>query len=215
MGIGDGEREEPDLAVGKKNSVGDEDAEDCAGCSDSGHIQWPMSPEHGSHFYENGDKAGADSAQEEVVGETLFAPDKLQLAAKHPEHEHIDEQVPQAAMEEKIGKRLPDAHPGNRPERDKPEVKIDPCGGVRAAEHPGKRLHKENACTRENDVFDGGSNEAAPIEADSRRAERRTHISSVRRCEARSQKMKWPVCRESRRGYWAELGWKCRFETIP
>src|SRR5208282_1571060 len=63
----DGQREEPDLAIGKKDGVGDEDAENRAGSADGRDIRGPQSPKHGCDLHENGDDAGADATEKKVV----------------------------------------------------------------------------------------------------------------------------------------------------
>ena len=38
-----------------------------------------------------------------------FAPTRFEIATEHPEHQHVDQNVPEVAMQENVGKRLPDA----------------------------------------------------------------------------------------------------------
>jgi len=184
----DREREKPDLAIGEEDGVGDKDSEDRAGSADGGDIRGTMTPEEGDDLHKNGDQAGADAAEEEIVGEALLTPDEFQFAAEHPEHEHIDEQVKHAAVQKDVGERLPDAQAGNHASWDKPEQVIEPRGRTGGKKNLNQGLDKENARAGEDQVFDGGSDETTPIEADSRRAKPSAHRQSVRRCLALSQK---------------------------
>ena len=36
-------------------------------------------------------------------------PNPFEIAAEHPEHQHVDQNVPEVAVQKNIGKRLPDA----------------------------------------------------------------------------------------------------------
>src|SRR5438094_904194 len=49
----------------------------------------------------------AESA-EKIIREKFFrSPDHLQLRTEHPEHEHIDENMHEVAVQEHVGKKLP------------------------------------------------------------------------------------------------------------
>jgi len=184
----DGKREDPNAPVGKQNGVGDEDAVNCAGCADGGDVTRPMSPEHGEHFHQNGDHPGADPAEKEVVQEAVPTPDHLQFAPEHPEKQHVEEKVEEAAVKEDVGYGLPDAQGGKRSEWDEAEMVINPKSGVAANQNSRQGLHKKNSGTGNNQILDGWSDEAAPVETDARCAERRTHGSSVKRGSAARQK---------------------------
>lgn len=187
----DGEREEPDLAIREEDGVGNENAKDCARGANCGRINDPVAPQQGHEFHQDRDDAGTDSTEKKVVGETLLAPDKFQFAPKHPEHKHVDEQVQDASMKEKIGDWLPQAKTGDDPVRNKSQMGINPEINGRSV-LPGDKdkeiLGEVNAGASENEILDGWSDEAAPIEANARGAERRTHESSVRRGEVFRQK---------------------------
>jgi len=66
-----------------------------------------VAPKHGRHFDEDSDNSCTHSAQEEIIEKPLLAPNEFELTAKHPEHEHVDQQVPQPAVQKEIGDGLP------------------------------------------------------------------------------------------------------------
>src|SRR5271157_2282067 len=184
----DGKREDPNPAVGKQNGVGDEDAENCAGRAYRGDVTRPMSPEHGEHFNQNGNHSGADSAEKKVVQEAVPTPDHLEFTPKHPEKQHVEKKVEEAAVKEDVSYRLPDAQGGKWSERDESEMVINPKGGVAANQDSRQGLHKKNSRTRNNQILDARSDEAAPVETNARCAKRRAHSSSVKRGSAARQK---------------------------
>jgi hypothetical protein len=75
-----------------------------------------------------------------------------------------------------ISKWLPDAKARKGTEWDEAEFVIDPGRRVGSNQNRGERLDEENTGTSQNDRFDGWSDEAAPVKANSRRAERLGHI---------------------------------------
>ena len=78
-------------------------------------------------------------------------------------------------MQKDVRERLPDSKTGDDAKRDKTEKVIDPreCGG--AANEIRKRLDKKNTCANENEELDAGSNESAPVEVVTPRAEGASH----------------------------------------
>src|SRR5579859_4141237 len=54
------------------------------------------------------DNARANTTKKIINVKALLAPRPLDAAPKHPQHEHVDQDVPDALMQEKIGERLPD-----------------------------------------------------------------------------------------------------------
>src|SRR5260370_14142461 len=89
----DRQRKEPDLALRKENGIGDEDSEDGPGGSNGWYIRRRVSPVL-KKLHEDGDDSGANTADEEIIQEALLAPDQLKFPAKHPQHEHVDEEMP-------------------------------------------------------------------------------------------------------------------------
>src|SRR5882762_2970879 len=78
----------------------------------------------GSVVDDNVEKASANARQKIVAKKTRAAPNEFDFAAKHPEHEHVEEDVPDVCdfMEKEIGKGLPDAKAGKNSGRDKAET---------------------------------------------------------------------------------------------
>ena len=54
------------------------------------------------------DQAGADHADQVVGQETPRPPEYLEVAAEHPQAEHVEGDVSQAAVEEPVGQQLPE-----------------------------------------------------------------------------------------------------------
>src|SRR5271157_5584323 len=65
---------------------------------------------------------------------------------------------------------------------------VNPKGGVAANQDSRQGLHKKNSRTRNNQILDARSDEAAPVETNARCAKRRAHSSSVKRGSAARQK---------------------------
>src|SRR5215470_10897743 len=91
---GDRNGEEVSAAIGKKNCTGDQDAEDGPGRSDGGHVRKLMSPECGNGFDYNVENPGANAGQKVITQKATATPDQLNFATEHPEHEHVEQDVP-------------------------------------------------------------------------------------------------------------------------
>ena len=128
----DGEWEDPNAAVGKQDGVRDEDAINCSRCTDGRGVTRQMSPNHWEHLDQNRNHPSTDSAEEKVIQEPVSAPDLFEFTAKHPEKQHVDEQVEKATMKEDVCYGLPNAKSGKGSEGDKAEMVIDPKGGIAA-----------------------------------------------------------------------------------
>ena len=111
----DGQGEENDLAVGEENGHGHQNSEDGSGGADSGDVGEALTPEDGSGLDQDVDEARANAGEEVILQETRLAPNQFELAAEHPEQEHVHADVPDGArvMEKEIGERLPDAQAGD------------------------------------------------------------------------------------------------------
>ncbi len=125
----DRQRKEPDLTLRKENGIGDEDAEDGAGGSDGWYIRRRVSPKL-KKLYEDGDDSSANTADEEIIQEAFLAPDQFKFPAKHPQHEHVDEEMPKAAVQKHVSKGLPNAQARNDAGGNKSKCVIKP--GCRA-----------------------------------------------------------------------------------
>jgi hypothetical protein len=107
-------------AVREENGAGDHDAEDGTRGTDRWSVGVVAAPEMGCGVDDDVENAGADPGEEIVAKEACAAPDELDFAAEHPEHEHVEEDVPDVSdvVEEQIGERLPDAQGGKNSGRD-------------------------------------------------------------------------------------------------
>ena len=115
------------------------------------------------------------------IQETPLPPHQLQVAPKHPQHQHVDQQMPQTAMQEDVTEGLPYAQAGNHTKGHQAEIMIDPCCGGRSEENFCQSLCQENARAGQYQDLDGWRNEPSPIEPDTRCTESRPHVKSVRR----------------------------------
>src|SRR6185437_12206503 len=59
-------------------------------------------------LHNNINYARADAAKEVINIESTLSPRALDVASKHPQHKHVDQDVPEAFVQKKIGKWLPD-----------------------------------------------------------------------------------------------------------
>ena len=170
-GDGDRQRDEPDFAVGEEDGVGHEDAEDRAGRADGGSDRELAAEEEiGDGFDDQLDQAGADSADEKEIEEAALAPAEFEVAAEHPQHEHVDENVEERArvVEKNVGEGLPDARrdvmdDGFGDERE-PLEDFEVVGV--AGEEEGEDLDDVDAGADDDEEFYAGGDEAAPVEAD-------------------------------------------------
>src|SRR4029077_10178689 len=83
----------------------------------------------------------AHAGEEIILEETIASPGELQFAAKHVEHKHIGEDVPdgRSIVQEQVGERLPDAQAVGYAGRYQPKSVHEPtAGGV-----PGKCLQQD------------------------------------------------------------------------
>ena len=121
-------------------------------------------------FDDEFDQAGADSADEKEIEEAALAPVEFEVAAEHPEHEHVDEDVEERArvVEKNVGEGLPDARrdvvdDGFGDEREP----LEDFGVVDAAgEEVGEDFDDVDAGENDDEELYAGGDEAAPVEAD-------------------------------------------------
>jgi len=90
----DRDREDVSASVRKKNCASDENSENGAGSSDRGNVRDWLSPEAGQGLDDNVDDASTDSGEEVVAEKAVLSPDGFDFAAEHPEHKHIEDDVP-------------------------------------------------------------------------------------------------------------------------
>src|SRR4029077_3831713 len=133
-----------------------------------------------NRFHEDFDNSRAHAAQEEIIEKAALAPHQLEVASEHPEHEHIQENMQQAAVQEHVRKGLPDAEAmsdrrGNQPE-DLGDVVV---GGELAQSEVEQGLQEKDGGADQNEEFNAGGDESPPVEVITARAER-AHRGSVR-----------------------------------
>src|SRR5712664_1783212 len=100
-------------------------------------------------------KSSMSPAPTPQMQKLALPPNKLQFAAEHPQHEHINQQVEKAAMQKNVGKGLPNARRdvvryGFGNER-KPFEQPDGCRG--RSKQAQKSLQKENTRADQYEEF--------------------------------------------------------------
>ena len=118
------------LAVGIGHSKGEQEAIDRPGGADGAGVQMiAVEDEIGDDDAET----GSDAAEEVVVQESPGAPQLFQVAAKHPQGQHIEQDMAesQRVVQEHVGDELPDGEVvhhvlGNKPKRmEQPGIAAD------------------------------------------------------------------------------------------
>ena len=137
-----------DDAVGKAHPVGQQDA-----------VDGSRSPQGRSLIGKEVDHrdadAGADSGYQEVAPEFPASPVTLQFATEHEQDQHIDQQVKDAAMQEDVGKQLPEVESAEHQGRAEAEQ-----GCERSAQPTRKDLHHEHHHAGDDDPLHHGSHGA-------------------------------------------------------
>ena len=94
----------------------------------------------GHRFHNDVDDPSTHSRKQVIAQEAISSPDELKLSAKHPEHEHVHEDVPDAVdvMQKQVGEGLPDVQQRNDAGRDKAE----PLQQLYVRGRPGKAVEQ-------------------------------------------------------------------------
>src|SRR5215472_10733364 len=139
-----------------------------------------MSPEHRNGLDQDFEDSSAHSAEEEEIEEAPLSPHKFQVPAEHPQEQHVQEQMQQAAMKEDICQGLPDPQTRNWTQCNKAEEMVDPGRRSRDDQQIGQGLQQKHAGTDEDEQFYAGRDKAAPIEVVTAATEHRAHGCSLR-----------------------------------
>jgi hypothetical protein len=129
-------------------------------------------------FGEHVDACRADAREEEVGVKAMRSPGTLQVHAKHPEKEHVQQDVPEAAVQEDIGYRLPHVQLEKEVVGNESELTIHQAigGGVEKLQ---KRLNEKDADAGQNDIANRGGDEFTPLRAHPGISRERTHKERV------------------------------------
>src|SRR5713101_2407424 len=157
---------QPDAAVREEQCVCHKNAENSTRGTNGRSYRRQASKENWNRFDEKLDESRAHPADAEIIQKLALPPNKFQVAAEHPEHEHIDEQVEKAAVHENISEGLPD--PGRDVMgygfRDQRKPLEQPDGGGGRSEQADKSLQKKNARANQYQEFYAWGNETTPVE---------------------------------------------------
>jgi len=206
-GDGDGQGDKPDFAIGEEDGVGHEDAEDrAAGADRWSDGKFAAEEEIGDGFDDEFDQAGADSADEKEIEKAALTPTEFEVAAEHPQHEHVDEDVEERArvVKKDVREGLPDARrnvmdDGFGDEREP----LEDFGVVDAAgEKVGEDFNDVDAGEDDDKKFDAGRDEAAPVEADAADV-------SIGETRAHARSLRWGIG-GSQRGCEIDVRWEIR-----
>jgi hypothetical protein len=142
---GDWDRKEIDPAIREQDRAGNHDSEDRAGSPNGGNVVGRFTPESGNGANDDVENACANASQKIVAKKTVPSPNKFEFAAKHPQHQHVDQDVPNVvdAVKEKIGKRLPNAETRNDTAGNQAEPHFELVFRKNAAEIVDEELKKK------------------------------------------------------------------------
>src|SRR5258708_3190100 len=179
----------PDTPIGKQNRISNQNSEYRSGGAYCWRVCRPVPPQQRHYFHQDRQDSRAHSADIKIIEEPLFSPHQFQFPPEHPQHQHVDQKMPQPAVKENVGDRLPHPQAGYWAKRYKTEVIIDPDPRWNSPDQIGECLNEKYACADQYQKFYRRRNKSAPIKSHTRR-EGRAHICSVRRPQPPSQKDK-------------------------
>src|SRR3981189_116898 len=105
-------------------------------------------------LHQDVDAPRPDSRHEEKYVESMSAPRALQVRTEHPEEQHVEQQVQDAAMEKQVSQRLPKPQPRCDCERNQAKHSFKPY--CRSGNKKIKqRLQQEHARADADDVANG------------------------------------------------------------
>src|SRR6266436_6507405 len=200
----------PDAAVGKQNRVSNQNSEYRSGGAYCWRVRRPVPPQQRHYFHQDRQDSRAHSADIKIIEEPLFSPHQFQFPPEHPQHQHVDQQMPQPPVKENVGDRLPHPQAGYWAKRYKTEVIIDPDPRRNSPDQIGECLNEKYARANQYQEFYRRRNKSAPIKSHTRR-ERRAHEISVRRRNLLSQKGVSRGQPGFRLPPWHSHSWLCAF----
>src|SRR6476469_2782879 len=103
---GERQREHEQLAVAIKNAERHQDAVDPARGTDGQRARSDAKEARVSHAHRT--QRGPENTEEKELQEAPAAPVGLELRAKHPQREHVEQQVKKSRMQEGVGDQLPE-----------------------------------------------------------------------------------------------------------
>ncbi len=115
-------------------------------------------------LHQDVDAPRADSRHEEKYVKAMRAPRALQVRTEHPQEQHIEQQVQDAAMEKQVSQRLPKPQSRCDCEGNQTKHSFKPyCrGGNKKVE---QRLQQEHARADDDDVANRGRQHPTPVDA--------------------------------------------------
>src|SRR5262249_16101809 len=163
----DRDREKVSATIGEENRAGDQNSKNRSGSADRRNVVSRLTPQHRNRADNNVENASTDSGNKVVAQKAIASPDQFEFAAKRPQHEHLDQDVPDAVdlMQEKIRKGLPHAQPGNYAARHQSEPEVKTVFRLSTAQVIDKNLQEENGAVRYEQQLNAGCDEKFPVHA--------------------------------------------------
>jgi len=112
---GDGQGEDEDALLGQQIAESEQDAVDRTGSADDAHVEGQSREQHLARLCQLLSEGRAESAYHIKDKELLGPQNLLQHASEHPQGEHIEEDVFQAAVHEHVGEWLPEVESWREP----------------------------------------------------------------------------------------------------
>ena len=103
---GEWEREHKNFLIAKQQSGGHKNCIDSAGGANGCSLRHQMNDGSECVSQSNGAEACTNHAEKEELKETTAAPGNFKHGAKHPQHEHVEEQVKKASVKEPVRQEL-------------------------------------------------------------------------------------------------------------
>jgi len=152
---GDGNWEKIGAAVGKKDGAGNHDAEYRARRADGRDERIGLSPEMWQSVHEYVEQTGADTSQKIVAKEPIAAPYEFDFTAKHPEKEHVEDDVRNMrdVVQEEVSEWLPDAAEGKDGSRYETKPFYEPVVSIDSAVPVDEGLQNENGEIGDEEEF--------------------------------------------------------------
>lgn len=140
------EKTEQHDAVGVEDTECEQQTIDGSGSSDCARIQTAE-----EQISENDADAGTDAAQEIVLEKRAAAPGALEVRSKHPQREHVEQNVPKAVriVEEHVADQLPEGKGSQHRSGNEPEGMKE---GAEACAH-GEEVQQEQSSIADQQPF--------------------------------------------------------------
>ena len=165
-GDGHGKWNQPHLPVGKNHGCGKHDSVNSSRRSNGGNRhRYPGAVGIEQRLDQDVDATGAYSRQEKINVKTVGAPGALQVRAKHPKEEHVEQQVPDAAVQKYICQRLPKPQAMRDQQGHQAKFLIHSYRDNGREKKQQERLHQKRAGAGDYNISDRGGQHSTPTDS--------------------------------------------------